>query len=232
MFADYIRWVDADSAVVNPALPLSIFLPPEALPEIHLLASKDQSGFNAGMFFIKINDWSIRTLTRAMTYDWHKPDIDLSFLEQTSLYHEMNHTANRPHVLYQPRKWYNTYEFHHAYEGEKGYMLVHFPGLEDDRWAHMSKWLNILEGSGQAEWEIPLEETHYPKEIAAFWSMIDACKQTLAQGKKQLGNAGDQDENLKVAVERLETVLWSETDQMEAMKQAAAEVHDKLEATG
>jgi lipopolysaccharide biosynthesis glycosyltransferase len=225
------RWVDADSAVLNPALPLSIFLPPESLPEIHLLATKDQSGFNAGMFFIQVHEWSIKTLAQAMTYEWHKPDLDLSFLEQTSLFYELNSTANREHVLYQPRKWYNTYEFHHAYEGEKGYVMVHFPGLQEDRWVHMSKWLDILEGPKQAEWEVPLEETHYPKEIADFWLMLDTCKQTLARAKERMGNAGDHEDDLKAAIEKLETVLWSETDQMESMKLAAAEVHDILKAT-
>lgn len=225
------RWVDADSAVVNPALPLSIFLPPQNRPEIHLLASKDQSGFNAGMFFIKVHEWSIKTLTQAMTYEWHKPEIDLAFLEQTSLYYELNHTANRPHVLYQPRKWFNTYEFHHAYEGQKGDMLVHFPGLQDDRWNHMAKWLEILEGPKQAEWEVPLEETAYPAKIEEFWSQLDACEQTLKQGKQRV-EAGKEDvTDLKAAIAHLETVLWSETDQLEAMKMAAAEVHDILKAT-
>jgi lipopolysaccharide biosynthesis glycosyltransferase len=198
---------------------------------VHLLASKDQSGFNAGMFFIKVHDWSIRTLTQAMTYEWHKPELDLSFLEQTSLYHEMNHTANRAHVLYQPRKWFNTYEFHHAYEGQRGDMFVHFPGLQEDRWAHMEKWLEILEGPKQAEWEVPLEETTYPAEIEEFWSQLDVSERTLRDGRERVEAATVDTTDLKAALERLETVLWAETDQIEALRMAAAEVHDIVKAT-
>lgn len=220
--------MDADSAVVNPALPLSIFLPPETRPDIHVLASKDQSGFNAGMFFIKIHEWSIKTLARAMTYEWHKPNINLDFLEQTSLYYELNNTANRKHVLYQPRRWFNTYEFHHAYEGEKGDMLVHFPGLEDDRWNHMRAWLDTLEGPGQAEWEFPLEQTRYPTKIAAFWDTLDDAEQAAKKAKEQTEKSDHVTPELTAATAHLEAVLRSETDQIEAMKAATAEVRDLL----
>lgn len=220
--------MDADSAVVNPALPLSIFLPPENRSEIHLLASKDQAGFNAGMFFIKVHEWSLKILAQAMTYEWHKPDIDLSFLEQTSLYYEFNNTANREHVLYQPRPWFNTYEWHHAYEGEKGDMLVHFPGLEDDRWNHMRTWLDILEGPGQAEWELPLEETRYPAEISEFWDTLNTAEQTKNKAQEQIEKSGYATPELAAATSHLEAVLWSETDQVEVMKAATAEVVEQL----
>ncbi|ETN46911.1 uncharacterized protein HMPREF1541_01100 [Cyphellophora europaea CBS 101466] len=226
--AKWIMWFDADSAVINPALPLSIFLPPEEWSDIHLLASKDQAGFNAGMFLIKINDWSIRTLAQAMTYEWHKPDIKLDFLEQTSLYHELNHTANREHVLYQPRKWFNTYEFHHAYEGEKGDMMVHFPGLQEDRWNHMATWLEILEGPGQKEWEVPLEQTRYPKLIAEFWETLKSGKTTLENGKQQMKQSDDASSELAGAVAHLETVMWSETDQPDAVTGAVSEVQQHM----
>lgn len=217
--------------MVNPALPLSMFLPPENRSNIHVVASKDQSGFNAGMFLIRINAWSIRTLAQAMTYEWHKPDIDLGFLEQTSLYYEFNNTANREHVLYQPRKWFNTYEFHHAYEGEKGDMMVHFPGLQDDRWNHMASWLDILEGPGQAAWEVPFEQTQYPGRIAEFWAVLDAGEQMLKEAKHWVGDSKNVNAELHPIIERLELVLWSETDQIDAMKTATAEVRERLKST-
>ena len=222
------RWFDADSAVVNPALPLTIFLPPMEYPEFHFLGTKDQSGFNAGMFFIKVHEWSIMTLANAMTYEYHKPQVDLSFLEQTSLYLQLNDTANRPHVLYQPRRWFNTYEFHHAYEGVKGDILVHFPGLQDDRWSHMAAWLDILEGPGQKEWELELSQTKYPQKIAEFWTTLRSARTTLKEGKDVYEKMQDAPAEFKAAVEQLETVLWSETDQITSMQNAAADVRDHL----
>jgi hypothetical protein len=37
-----------------------------------------------------------------------------------------------------------------AYEGKRGDLLVHFPGLEERRWPHMAKWLNIVETTPSA----------------------------------------------------------------------------------
>lgn len=218
--------------VVNPALPLSIFLPPDEYPEIHFLGSKDQSGFNAGMFLIKIHSWSINILANAMTYMAHKPDVHLDYLEQTSLYYELNSTSNRDHVLYQPRQWINTYEFHHAYEGEKGDMFVHFPGLGTDRWNHMTKWLDILEGPGQAEWDVELAQTKYPAKIAEYWKIYGVAKEMLKDAKAKAGLVTDVPTSLKVAIERLEEVLWSETDQIAAMQAATDELMKQLGLAG
>jgi hypothetical protein len=58
----------------------------------------------------------------------------------------------RDGVAFVPRKWINAYEWIHAFEGSRGDMLVHFPGLEEARWEHMSKWLKTVETTPE-EWE-------------------------------------------------------------------------------
>ncbi|KPI43959.1 uncharacterized protein AB675_6169 [Cyphellophora attinorum] len=230
--AKWIMWFDADSAVVNPAVPLTVFLPPEEHSDIHFLGSKDQSGFNAGMFFIKVHKWSLELLANAMTYEHHRPDIDLSFLEQTSLYLELNRTENRKHVLYQPRPWFNTYEFHHAYEGEKGDVFVHFPGLEEDRWKHMADWLSILEGPQQKDWEVELHQTKYPARVAEFWEVFGTARKQLEMANERIRGQEPTRQPLREAMDAAERILWSETDQIVAMKEATQRLTKEMSAAG
>ena len=64
--------------LINPALPLSIFLPPVDLPyEVHYLGNKDHNGLNTGTFFLRISPWSVKMLTKAMSYPMWRPDVDL-----------------------------------------------------------------------------------------------------------------------------------------------------------
>lgn len=226
------RWFDADSAVVNPAVPLTVFLPPVEHSDIHLLGSKDQSGFNAGMFFIKVHKWSLELLANAMTYEHHRPDVDLSFLEQTSLYLELNRTENRKHVLYQPRPWFNTYEYHHAYEGEKGDVFVHFPGLEEDRWKHMGDWLDILGGPEHKDWEVDLHLTKYPARVAEFWEVYGTARKLSEMAIERIRGQEPTPQPLRKAMDDAERILWSETDQILAMKEATRRLTKEMSAAG
>lgn len=122
-------------------------------------------------------------------------------------------------VLFQPRVWYNTYEWHHAYEGKKGNLLVHFPGLEDDRWRHMSDWLDVVENT-PAKWDMPLDETHYPAEVKAYYNAIVEARKVLADADKLTQDHSDDAsqrkavEYLKGQAEQLRTLLNFGTDRL------------------
>jgi len=170
------RWVDADAIIINPAIPPQIFLPPGDLSHIHLVASRDQNGLNTGIFFLRVHPWSAAFLMQTIAFPLYRPDVDLGrSADQEAMLRIVNMTvgghnnegfANQ--VVYIPRKWINTYEWHHAYEGVKGDMLVHMPGLEVERWRHMADWLDAIESKPQ-EWEVPLETTDYWNRSKAFW---------------------------------------------------------------
>jgi len=222
------RWVDADSIIINPALSLDIFLPPSDFPDIHFLAAKDENGLNAGIFFIEVHEWSIRVISKALAFPMFRPEVDLSYLEQTAIAYVINETEFRDGVLYQPRIWWNTYEFHHGYEGRAGDLLVHFPGLEDDRWNHMKNWLDIVEGPQAAEWELPLAETRYPEELDRFWTLLRLARTTLEYTNEHI-KLDDAPESTKKAIEHLREVVDAETDQMERIKAAVEEVKKVIE---
>jgi hypothetical protein len=80
----------------------------------------------------------------------------------------------RDGVAFVPRKWINAYEWIHAFEGSRGDMLVHFPGLEEARWEHMSKWLKTVETTPE-EWERPLKETIYRNVTDQFWQNYNSA---------------------------------------------------------
>lgn len=163
------RWVDADSIVVNPALPVEIFLPPHDFEDIHFLGTKDHNGLNSGIFFLRVHEWSVRMMAKALAYPMFRPDVQLGCsADQFAMELVLNETDFGRSVLYQPRSWYNAYEFHHGYEGEKGDLLVHFPGLEDDRWQHMQKWLDTVEGLQARHWTVALAYTKYPAQLDRY----------------------------------------------------------------
>ena len=231
--AKWLMWFDADSAVVNPALPLDIFLPPGDFDDIHVLVSQDQSGFNAGMFLIRCHSWSVKLLANALTFPKYKPDVGLGFAEQTTLWIGMNETDNRPHVLWQPRTWYNAYQWHQGYEGDVGTMFVHFPGLEGDRWNHMGHWLDILEGNDPKndakKWEVQLKDTKYPKQIDEFWHTMRIGRQTLNVVKDNIDDLSNAPDSVRVAIESLEYIMGAETDKIDVVMKAVKNVKDAID---
>lgn len=203
---EWLMWVDADLVLINPSIPLSLFLPPQhAFPNAMYIGNKDHNGLNTGTFFLRVHPWSVKMLTKTMAFPLIHPETDLhTSVDQEAMKiifrGDSPEDANSPEVgtsrgevLYQPRVWYNTYEFHHGYEGRPGNLLVHFPGLEDDRWKHMSDWLDVLE-TKQADWDIPLRNTSYPQDVGAYWEM-------LSQGMS--------------ALQQAEELLWSQTKKVE-----------------
>ncbi|KAI1615335.1 hypothetical protein EDD37DRAFT_507190 [Exophiala viscosa] len=224
----WLMWVDADSIVVNPALSLDIFLPPKDFSNVHVLATKDMNGLNAGIFFLHVHHWSIQMVIKAISIPQHLPHFGLGFLEQTALYKTFNDTEFRGSVIYQPRIWFNTYEFHHAYEGKHGDFLVHMPGLEKDRWPHMEKWLDIVNGPEQAEWEIPYEETRYPKETKDYWNTLRYVRAVLDYAEYR-AKKDSLAKDVKEAVEDLRVTYTYASDAYKKLRERAEKVHKMFE---
>lgn len=220
------RWFDADSIIINPQIAVENFLPPNDVGEYHVLATKDHNGLNTGIFFLRVHQWSVNMLLQAIAMPIFRPDIDLGYsVDQTAMAKLFDEPDNKDYILYQPRTWYNTYEFHHAYEGKEGDMLVHFPGLFEDRAQHMRDWLEVVEGPGGDRWQMPLRKTEYPHRIEEFWELI-------REGRLRLNNAPSLLRGVAVtpeaeeAIQHLQNVMDYETDQIATME-AAIESFDR-----
>ena len=234
--------------IINPKIPLEIFLPPDSYEHIHFVGNKDENGLNTGVFFLRVHEWSVRMLAKTVAFPMFRGDVDLGrSADQNAMAIILNESDFRSAILYQPRIWYNTYEFHHGYEGKKGNLLVHFPGLEDERWQHMSDWLDIVEGPSQG-WEMDLDRTLYPKDIQEYWSELGHARTVLEQAQDVMGKQwrakmeaaakGDEvdaaakkkvDQGLVDASNALTRVLETETDRLDAVRQAREALKAEVE---
>lgn len=142
------------------------------------------------------------------------PDMDLDVqVDQTSMAVVMNETDfhSKGQVVFQPRTWYNTFQFHGGSEWISGDLLVHFPGLEGDRWSLMDDWLAKIEHSPEAL-ATPLAESRYPGEIDAFWKALRRATKALVAANELVdglnANDGRRGRDVTDAAEELRHVIW------------------------
>lgn len=174
---------------------------------------------------MRVSEWSVKMLTRALAYPLLHPNLDLGVsMDQVAMAHVFNESEFRDGIVYMPRPWFNTYQWHHAYEGKKGNLLVHFPGLEDDRWTKMKDWLRIVENHPE-EWDVPLQQTHYPTEIDRFWQLVDQARRAVDAVERRFGLEA-MPEDVRQRLELLRQVLRDETDREEAMLDAIDALHE------
>ncbi|KAL5338596.1 hypothetical protein BJX70DRAFT_398542 [Aspergillus crustosus] len=228
---EWLMWVDADSIILNPAIPLEIFLPPSSpsssTNEIHLIATKDHKGLDTGIFFLRVHQWSVKMLIEVMAYPLYNPSADLGAqTDQAAMEKVLTQDTYAANVTYLPRTWINTYEWAHGFEGARGNLLVHFPGLgEQQRSAHMSRWLDVVE-TGSEEWEVPVSETWYLNDAEAFWERVAEGRRIVAEyeGRQRAMaktaapmSAGVKD--VETAVNELRKVLFEEPFEGELLRQ-------------
>ena len=180
-------WFDADTILLNHNIPWTLFLPPNTgiFRDINMLISRDWQGFNAGIFLIRVCEWSIQTLSDATALPRLKPDVDLPFREQDALKWVFEQPHNKKHRLWQPRHWFNAYDFHYVSVGEvilNGSLVVHFPGMGAARPDGMGKWLDVLDHTPE-KLRIPLQNTSYPAEVEAYWSRLKSAALVLQRSE-------------------------------------------------
>jgi hypothetical protein len=213
---------------VNPAIPAETFLPPADMPEIHMISSKDHNGLNTGILFFHVHLWTVDFLIETLGYPLYLPDVDLGVLvEQEAMGRVLSKSSTGPEGrgyregnVYLPRPWINAYEWHHDYEGKKGDILVHFPGLEDAKWPHMAKWLNIIESTPH-EWEVPLNQTDYPAKLDAFWNKFRAARDAANSVEEDIMIApeGTSTSARSAAIAQLRVALQEHADEPDLLQQ-------------
>lgn len=79
------RLHDADMVVYNRNTRLETFLPPKDRTDIHLLATRDGNGFNAGCLFFRVSPISVEMLGANAMYNYMPGRKDFDFAEQGML---------------------------------------------------------------------------------------------------------------------------------------------------
>lgn len=181
------RWYDADTLILNPNIQWELFLPPDTFPDINFLTTKNVDGFNAGLFIFRVDEWSVDILSDAYSLPRLRPDIDLSDnTEQNALKYLFSQDQHKKHILYQPQRWYNGIkgnEERAETEINEGDMLIHFAGVNHDFQKDMkreliSQWVEKIDQQPD-KWQVPLQNTKYPREIEAFWKTYKEGKDML-----------------------------------------------------
>ena len=167
------RWVDADTIIMNPNIPLNVFLPPAEFSHLHLLMTADPHGLNNGVFFIKVHPWSIELLSAVVAYRIFRPDTELQYRDQSALEDVLKEKHFKKSFLLLPQRWFNAIwselsdDSIRSFQVRRGDLLVHFPG-HPQREEIMRKFLDRAERH-MSEWELDLGSTSYPTEIKEYW---------------------------------------------------------------
>ena len=180
--AEWLVWFDADTIIMNPNVPWATFLPPvDSFSDIHIIGTKDWNRFNPGVFLLRVNGWSVKTLSQV--YALQNIRTDISFgnnADQDAMIWIIDRPGYREHMLYQPIEWFQGYQDSqgHFRSVQPGDLLVHFPGLKDKRFEYMDQYMDKLR-SNQSEWHVRLQDTSYPANVDAYWSRLRDARAAL-----------------------------------------------------
>ena len=80
-----ISWFDTDIIIMNPNVPLDVFLPPKDFSHINLLCTNDHNGLNNGAFMIRVGEWGVRYFVDSLALHTYQPDLKLKYSEQSAM---------------------------------------------------------------------------------------------------------------------------------------------------
>ncbi|KAH0292887.1 glycosyltransferase family 34 protein, partial [Aureobasidium sp. EXF-3399] len=171
---EWLLWVDADTIMLNPYVPLEIFLPPSPqFDDVHLLVTNDWNGLNNGVFPVRVNQWAVELFSAIVSSRYYKPDQDLTFRDQSAMDTLLKDKKFAAHTVEAPQRWFNAYQGEHnetlaPYQVRRGDFLVHFAGVinRDER---ILFWLERAE-QHLPDWEMEVQHTSYPAEVKDFWN--------------------------------------------------------------
>ncbi|KAK5014422.1 hypothetical protein LTR60_003366, partial [Cryomyces antarcticus] len=173
----WLFWFDRDIVIMNPKIPLEIFLPPEPdFSHIHLLVTNDQNGLNNGAFAIKVNDWSVKLLAFILALRKYRPDVELKYSEQSALeYLIQDDRWFKASTMHVPQRWFNAYRDPRGDDGvrspdrkpspnyvKEGDLLIHFAGgkVPENKMKRMTEWMDLVD-QHLPQWEKELNQTSY-----------------------------------------------------------------------
>jgi hypothetical protein len=76
----WLFWHDRDTIIMNPNIPLDVFLPPEPeFAHVNLLVTRDRNGLNNGVFFVRVNQWALKMFASTLSIKEYMPDLQLKY---------------------------------------------------------------------------------------------------------------------------------------------------------
>ena len=233
------RWVDSDSILLNENVPWTAFFPPgDGFQHIHLVAAKDWNGFNSGVFFLRVNAWTVQMLTDVLALPSLRQDVNLGYnTEQTAMVWVFNQAGRYEHIIYQPRPWFNGYEkASDAPTVQDGDILIHFAGYGEAKAPAMGKWLDKLDSLDKHHLQVPFENTTYPSQIREYWSRLRSAQEVLGKVEEHRTSQwisfpdATAIERVQIAETKLKKACWDEAFHEQIVQGCTEEVTRQLEA--
>jgi hypothetical protein len=81
----WLFWSDRDTVLMNPNIPLEVFLPPQGFGHINLLVTRDRNGLNNGVFFLRVHQSSFKLFASALSIREYLPELELKYTEQSAM---------------------------------------------------------------------------------------------------------------------------------------------------
>lgn len=184
---EWLFWVDADTIILNPYIPIETFLPPPGseFDDVHLMYSNDWNGLNNGVFPVRVSQWSVQLFSAIVAFRYYRPDAELIFRDQSAMNTLMQEPKFARNIVNAPQRWFNAYqgevnETLQPFQIRRGDLLVHFAGVPD-RERRMGYWLDRAE-QHLDDWEIPVKSTSYPVEAKDFWAGVRDARKNHNEG--------------------------------------------------
>ena len=232
--AGWLFWFDADTIILNPNVPLDVFLPPATLDDINLLVGFDWNGLNNGVYPIRVHPWSVELLTAILTYPIYRPEEELPLRDQSAMAEVLKMPRFKRHTAVVPMRWFNGY---HRVINESadhmmvkpGDLLVHLAGVPD-RFTVMEEYLQKVE-QHLPEYEVQYKDTFYDVEIKQFWrDFVEERKQKETELASLEGEADDLvhglEEILQAARDGLKLLDARRMEEIEALLEKKGKVFD------
>lgn len=244
---EWLLWVDADTIILNPYIPIEVFLPPPGseFDDIHLVYSNDWNGLNNGVFPVRVCQWSVTLFSAITSFRHYRPDIPLQWRDQSAMAVLMKEPEFVDNMVQAPQRWFNAYQGEHnetlaPFQIRRGDFLVHFAGV-GNRDERMEYWLNRAE-QHLDDWEVPVKSTSYVQEVRDFWSEQSGlrsskkeflaeqrlkAKETLAKVEQESADYGDRlsdvdRANLVAAKDDLASILNDELAPVDSLRMEEA----------
>ncbi|KAM3484204.1 hypothetical protein MY8738_002472 [Beauveria namnaoensis] len=166
---EWIFWADRDTIILDYCRSPASFIPKAIRSksatsytaqdrDINLLITNDHNGLMAGVFIIRVCEWSVNFLSDVLSFRNYNPDVHLEFVEQTAMELILQQERNKKHVAYIPQQWLNNYRADTAenfmnredtngmgyWGARRGDFILHFAGSDNKKG-------DILEYSGVGE---------------------------------------------------------------------------------
>jgi hypothetical protein len=95
----WVLWHDRDTVLMNPQIPLDIFVPPEpAFNHIHMVVTEDKNGLNNGVFLCRVSGASFKFFASTLSIREYQPEVQLKYTEQSGM-EEVIKRVRSPHPL-------------------------------------------------------------------------------------------------------------------------------------